>query len=315
MSISFLLLFLGFVLLVLGAERLLEGAVSLAARYKVPNVIVGLVVISLCTSAPEFFSSLKATYIAPDIAISNILGSNIFNILGILGFIAILHPISTRPFEYKAELFLLTLAGLLFGFFLNTNLFSDNRLNQAYVITQIEGGILVLTLIGSLLFSALKSKQTNSTAPSLNSPLKELIYISLGVTLLSIGSHFAITHSIIIATHLGWSQNFIGLSLVGVATGLPELVTSLIAIYKKQPDIAIGNIVGSNLFNLLGVIGGVSLIHPISVASKTGHITDLIFSSFCALLLLVTALWKTKISRLTGAIYFLLYISFIGWKL
>lgn len=313
MSISVLLLLLGFSLLVLGAERLLEGATSLAARYNVPNLIVGLIIISLCTSAPEFFSSLKATYMAPDIAISNILGSNIFNILGILGLVAILHPISTRPFAYKTELILLMAAGLVFGVFLNTNPFFST--SSQYVITKIEGGILVFILIASLFYSAIKSEKTKNTLPKLNSIIKELFYIALGVSLLSLGSHFAITYSIVIAQALGWSQNFIGLSVVGVATGLPELITSLVAIYKKQPDIAIGNIVGSNLFNLLGIIGVVSLIHPIGVVSNSAHIIDLIFASLCAFLLLATAALKTRLSRLTGIIYLLLYIGFISWKL
>lgn len=315
MGTSFLLLLLGFSLLILGAERLLEGSISLAARYNIPSIIVGLIIVSLCTSAPEFFSSLKATYIGPDIAISNILGSNIFNILGILGVVSVLQPISTRPFVYKTELLLLFLSGGLFAFFLNNSPFANSTSTTNYSITQVEGSILLLILIVSLLYSVLKSKKTQNPPPQLNSIIIELCYIVLGISLLSIGSHFAITHSIIIAKWLGWSQSFIGLTVVGVATGLPELITSLMAIYKKQSDIAIGNIVGSNLFNLLGVIGGVSLIHPINVMQSTTHLTDILFSSLCALLLFFTMLWKANISRMTGILYLCLYISFIGWRL
>lgn len=315
MIISFLLLILGFSLLVLGAERLLEGSISLATRYNIPNIIVGLIIVSLCTSAPEFFSSLKATFIAPDIAVSNILGSNIFNILGILGLVAIFQPISTRPFDYKTELLLLFFSGGLFALLLIYNPFPFNQTTNGYSITKTEGGLLLLILIASLLYSVLKSKKTTPTTPHLKSLVKELGYIILGVSLLSIGSHFAIIHSIIIAKWLGWSQSFIGLTVVGVATGLPELITSLVATYKKQTDIAIGNIVGSNLFNLLGVIGGVSLIHPISLLNITDHLTNLLFASLCVLLLLFTMLWKTNISRAIGIVYLGLYIGFIGGQL
>lgn len=315
MIISTLLLILGFVLLVLGAQRLLEGSISLAARYNISNVIVGLIIVSLCTSAPEFFSSLKASYLAPDIAISNIIGSNIFNILGILGLVSLLMPISTRPFKYKLELFLLFLSGGLFALFLNYDLFSLSPSTKIYDITQLEACILLFILFLSLGFSILKNKKAESSLPKLNTVIIELAYIFLGVFLLSIGSHFAITNSIIIAKGFGLSQNFIGLTLVGVATGLPELITSLIASYKKQNDIAIGNIVGSNLFNLLGVIGGVSIIQPIKVYSILEHNTDLLFASFCVLILFFSMIFKPRISKLTATIYLCLYISFITWKL
>ncbi|MBE8221794.1 MAG: hypothetical protein HAW60_03595 [Bdellovibrionales bacterium] len=315
MAVSILLLLLGFVLLTLGAERLLSGSISLAARYNIPNIIVGLIIVSLCTSAPEFFSSLKASYISPDISVSNILGSNIFNILGILGLISILQPISTRPFEYKKELILLFLSGGLLAFFLISNPFSSSTINNSYIITKPEGFILILVLMFSLLRSVLKSKKIKAATPKLNSLIIELSYIILGVALLITGSHFAITHSIVLAKWLGLSQSFIGLTVVGVATGLPELITSLVSVYKKQHDIAITNIVGSNLFNLLGVIGVVSLINPINVMQNTSHLTDILFSSLCAILLFFTMLWKANISKIIGIIYICLYICFIWWKL
>lgn len=315
MTISVLLLILGFVLLVLGAERLLEGSVSLAARYNISNVVVGLIIVSLCTSAPEFFSSLKATYISPDIAISNILGSNIFNILGILGLVSILTPVSTRPFNYRVELLLLFLSGGLFAFFLNYNLLSLSPSTKIYSITQLEACILLFVLLASLGFSILKNKKAGSSKPKLPALAAELAYIFLGVLLLSLGSHFAITNSLVIAKHFGLSPNFIGLTLIGVATGLPELITSLIASYKKQTDIAIGNIVGSNLFNLLGVIGGVSIIHPIKVYSRLEHNTDLLFASLCVLILFLSMAFRPRISKFTATMYLCLYISFITWKL
>ncbi|MBE8162617.1 MAG: sodium:calcium antiporter [Bdellovibrionaceae bacterium] len=315
MVISLLLLLLGFALLALGAERLLEGCLSLSARYNIPHIIVGLVIISICTSAPEFFSSLKATYTSPDIALSNVLGSNIFNILGILGISSLLRPINTRPLEYVKELVLLIFSGVVLMLFLNKNLFFKSPSPNHYIITQVEGGILLLILISSLLYTALKSKKVVSTAFKLPSIFIELGYIALGIVLLIMGSRLAINHSIILARWLGWSESFIGLTLVGVATGLPELITSIVAIYKKHSSIAIGGIVGSNLFNLLAVLGGVSLIHPIAPTKNITHLTDLLVSILAAVLLLFTMLYKTSISRITGIIYLCLYISFIAWRL
>lgn len=296
------MLFGGLALLIVSGELLVRGSVSIAERLRVSPLIIGMTIVAFGTSAPELIVSLQAAIADnSEIAIGNVVGSNIVNISFILGLSALLSPLTVAKSTTRIDLPILIGASLLFVF---------ASING--VIGRIEG-IIGLILLFAVIYFQIKS--TPQTAIK-ERPQKASGYISVSIVMiilscfgLSKGADFLIDSASSIASDLGVSQRIIGVTIVAIGTSLPELVTSTIAAIKKESDIAIGNIVGSNIFNILCIIGLSATIEPIRL-SWNDFRTDYIVMTLLPIVLLV--LCKShKLSRTSGIILIVLYIAYI----
>lgn len=263
----------GFILLVLGGEFLVRGSVALAQRLGMSPLVIGLTIVAFGTSSPELLISAQAAMNGlNDIALGNVIGSNLANILLVLGASALIFPITITKGEIRREAFILV--GL-------TAIFVLIVLSGAY-ITRAEGGILLFLLLGYTTLTVLHSRKSKDVAdenlaaeymeeiensPKDNLPLA-LVYVVGGIACLVFGADVLIEGAVSLARILGWSEAVIAVSLVAVGGSMPELVTSVVAAFRKHSDIALGNVLGSNIFNSLGVIGTASLLHPIEVQSR-----------------------------------------------
>jgi len=303
----------GLVLLYFGATFLIKGAVSVAMRAGVSVLVVGLTVVAYGTSMPEMVVSTMASFKdAGDIAIGNVVGSNIFNIAVILGISALISPmhVNLKVLRFDTPVML----GVAFLFLL---IFADYR------ISRLEGVLLFALAAAYTVFNIVKSRKEEKRAEELGiepiivksprSVFLDIGFILLGIGVLILGSNFLVTGATALAKVFGASEAFIGLTIVAAGTSLPELATSLVAAVKKQSDIAIGNVVGSNIFNILAILGISGIIHPIE-AIGISFVDVLVMIGFSAL---VIPLMKTgvKISRREGAGMLLAYIAYVAYLL
>lgn len=257
----YLLLLVGFVLLIKGADFFVDGSSSVARLLGVPSVIIGLTIVAMGTSAPEAAVSITAGLAGSnEIAVSNVIGSNIFNLLMVAGFCG-----AIRPFTLDRELlrrdFPVNLgANLLLIIFL---------INSA--VSRVEGLLLLALFIAYLSFlvmNALKTRQKDETTEKTLSPLLSTVYILGGMAAIVYGGDLVVDNAILIAQHWGMSETFIGLTIIAMGTSLPELVTSIVAARKGESGLALGNVVGSNIFNLMLILGLSSSLHPITVTGS-----------------------------------------------
>lgn len=258
------LILIGLILVLLGAEALVRGSSSFALRLGIPPLLIGLTIVAYGTSFPELIVSTKAALAAEgDISIGNIVGSNIFNIAMILGLSALVKPLKVKSQLVRKDTPVMIGVALLFLFF-----FRD------FNISRMEGLLLFLGAIiytGIIIRSAKKERLTQKTENHLDEGLPRSLkniwldfsFIAAGFVLLFIGANILVDNSIVLAQILGVSQAVIGLTIVAAGTSVPELATSIVAARRNQADIAIANVVGSNIFNILAIIGFSSLIHPI----------------------------------------------------
>ncbi|RKS53518.1 cation:H+ antiporter [Gillisia mitskevichiae] len=262
MLISIILIILGFASLIFGANWLVDGASSLAKKYKVSDLVIGLTIVAFGTSAPELVvNSIASINGYPDIIFGNIIGSNNFNLFIILGIAGLIYPISVQSSTVWREIPISLFAVLIF--FLLAN---DFFLNETSSISRIDGLILLLGF-AAFLYYVFKQMKTEATieisyVPQSNYKIWGLIII--GFAGLVIGGQLVVDNGIQIATSLGVSEKIIGLTIIAAGTSLPELVTSIVAASKKNSDIAIGNVIGSNIFNILLILSVSSFIKPIS---------------------------------------------------
>ena len=275
---NIILLVLGFILLLKGADWFVDGASSIASRFGIPQLIIGLTIVAMGTSLPEAFVSITAALKSnAAITIGNVVGSNILNVGIILGITALIRPLHIQNSTIKYEMpfmILVTLVLILLG--INTT------------ISRLDGMIMWLFFLGYLYYIFKMSKnQMEETEIKQTNPL----FIPLGLVCLMIGSNFAVDAATNIAISLGVSQRFIGLTIVALGTSLPELVTSVTAAKKGNADIAIGNIIGSNIFNILFVVGSSALITPVPFESH------FIIDSFVAILIGLVLYLCTKKTR------------------
>lgn len=311
---TYLLLIIGFILLVKGADYLVEGASSIAANYNISGLIIGLTIVAFGTSTPELIVNILASASGnPEIAIGNILGSNIANILLILGISALIFPLTVKnsitwreiPFSMLA---IVVLFLLVTGF--NFELKSDTL-----ILTRIGGVILILFFAFFMFYIIRSARNVNSSedeiAPSKRSNKISTLYIVLGLAGLVVGGHLIVESASEIATNMGLSKSFIGLTVVAIGTSLPELATSAVAAFKRNTDIAIGNVVGSNIFNIFWILGVSSIITPLPLSPA--NIID-IFVAFISTVLLFIFVFTGKgrtINRVEGCIFVLLYVGYI----
>ena len=300
---DYLYLLAGLTGLFLGGEFLVRGSVGIARRMAIPPLLIGLTVVGFGTSTPELLVSVEAAWRGvPDIALGNIVGSNIANILLIVGLSALVWPIRVIGATLRRDTAVMMAAALV--------LVPIFYLGQ---VGRLSGALLVAGLAGYLVWAYLKPgvaviEEEGVPAPS--SLLVSALWVAGGLVALMLGARFLVDGAVAIARGYGISEAFIGLSIVAVGTSLPELATSLIAALRRQSEIAIGNIVGSNIFNLLGILGVTALITPIPVASRflSFDLPVLIAVSLVLCVLLVT---RPVIGRGVGVAMLVGYVAYI----
>lgn len=313
----YILFFIGFILLIKGADILVDGASSIAKRYKIPELVIGLTIVSFGTSMPELIVNLLASFKgSSELAVGNVLGSNIANILLILGLAAIIRPLPIQRSIYYTEIPISLAATFMVGFLANANLFLNI---PGLALSRADGGILLFffLLFMIYIYAISKSKKgmddikESDVQIELLPPTRSILYIVGGALALFIGGKWVVDGAIHIAQIMGLSETFIGLTVVAIGTSLPELVTSAIAAKKGQADIAVGNVIGSNIFNILWILGISALINPLPfpIASNMDILMVIVAST---LLILAVIIGKTPmIRRWQGFIFILIYASYL----
>ncbi len=297
---------LGFAILLVGGELLIKAAVSIAARLNISPAIIGLTVIAAGTSAPELVTSLIASYKgAPDVAMGNIIGSNIFNILAILGIASLIRPNKVDAAFARFEIPMLILCTVLFtGFLWDLTLF------------QYEGFVCIAVLIVLFYISIYRAKKIGFEADEdisvLANPFLDAAYLLAGCAALIGGAHIVLENGIEVGQRLGLSERIIGITIISVGTGLPELATSAVAAFKGRNDIAVGNVIGSNLMNTMGVGGVASSIKNIQVSKEIAHFDSYILLGVTITLLVIIRLNKLNINKATGALLLSGYIGYVA---
>ena len=304
--LELVLLVVGFILLIKGADWFVDGAVGIAEKFGIPQLVIGLTIVAMGTSAPEAAVSISAAMKgSADITIGNIVGSNIMNILIILGLSAVITPLAVARSTVKIEtpfVILITLVLLAMGWD-GTITFMDGIILWALFIAYLA--YLFMLARKQQALGGLEEEEEEKKPLSLP---KALLLIVIGMVLIILGSNLAVEGATGLARFFGLSERFIGLTIVALGTSLPELVTSVAAARKKAADIAIGNIVGSNIFNILFVVGTSSLIIPITFAESFR--LDTAVAAAVALLLLVCCAPKKRLNRGAGILMLVCYILY-----
>ncbi|MBK5215518.1 MAG: calcium/sodium antiporter [Candidatus Pacebacteria bacterium] len=314
MFLTISLLLIGFIFVIKGAGLLVDGASSVAKKFNVSNLVIGLTIVALGTSSPELvvniISSLNGS---TDIAIGNILGSNIFNTIFILGIIAIFYPIKVTKGTVWKEIPFSLLAALMVGI-MSADIFLEGRVFSE--ISRIDGIVLLFFFIIFIYYTFGISKDVSGEMPSDEQPKiftiwKSVFFILLGLAGLVIGGKWVVDGAVLVATKFGMSQSLIGLTIVAIGTSLPELVTSVVAAMKKNVDMAVGNVVGSNIFNVFFVLGTSATIK--SLPFNTSSIVDVGMASLASLLLFFFMFIGKKhtLERWQGFLFVLIYIVYI----
>lgn len=303
--VELLLLAIGFGMLVKGADWFVEGSSAIADRFGVPQLVIGLTIVAMGTSAPEAAVSITAALKGnAEITIGNIVGSNILNILIILGVASSIAVLAVAKSTVRVE--------IPYMIFITVVLFLAGI--SGSVVSRGEGvllWILFLIYLGYLLYMALSGREDAVETQEAIPLWKMLVYVAVGLFLVVAGSDVTVNAATVIAELMGMSERFIGLTIVALGTSLPELFTSVSAALKGKADIAIGNIVGSNIFNILFVVGTTALITPVSF--QPGFRIDTLVAIGAALLLLFGTFRKQKLTRKTGILMLLCYAGYFIW--
>ena len=314
---DYILLIIGFVLLIKGADFFVDGSSSVAKILKVPTIIIGLTVVAFGTSMPELSVSVTAALRGSnDLAVSNVLGSNIFNLLVVLGCCALVKPVAAKWSLLKKEFpfsILITIILLLVDSDFSIMKILDG--NQGFVLGR-WAGLLFLILFVLYIYATVKSalrsraeaKDIEEEEYKTMSPLKSGIYIVIGLIGIVWGGNLVVDSASNIALTFGWSQTFIGLTIVALGTSLPELVTSVVAARKGENDLAVGNVVGSNIFNILLILGVSSFITPITL--DVTAVYDTIILIIASIVVYVSAISKREIQRKEGILFLVCYFAF-----
>ncbi|MEX2595059.1 MAG: calcium/sodium antiporter [Anditalea sp.] len=310
--LDLLILSAGFVMLILGADKLVDAASSLASKLGIPNIVIGLTIVAFGTSAPELAINVFASVNnSTEMVFGNVLGSNIFNVLAILGITSIIYPLTVKSNTTWIEIPLSLLAAVTVYIIAN-DVFFDNM--DQNLITRTDGLILLLFFLIFLVYNVTLSINSPDEAEIESKDytyLKAVLFILLGLLGLVIGGRLIVSSAVNIAQSFGISERVIGLTIVSIGTSLPELATSLIAVRKKNPDIAIGNVVGSNIFNIFLVLGTSTVITPVIVRSAS--FVDIALNIIAGVLLFVFLFTGKgrRLERWEGVIFLSLYISYL----
>lgn len=320
MLLACLLLVVGMVLLIKGADFFVDGASKIAKALKIPTLIIGLTLVSLGTSLPELSVSLQAAFAgSSDLSLGNVVGSNIFNTFLILGAAALFVPLAFDEDMRKYDVpFMVGIYALLLLF---------SFVITPYKLNIIESLILVILLVSYILFLIYRAKKNNTTVEENESNdqievinkkdiLFSIIKVVFGVAAIIFGGNLVVNNAVFIAGKLGMSEALIGLTIVAVGTSLPELVTSVVASIKKENDIALGNVIGSNIFNVLFIIGVSSTIKPLNISHNIAFgmnkaLFDLLILLASGILTLLIAKLSKNMKKWQGVIFFSLYIAYV----
>ena len=302
---NLLMLVLGFVLLVKGADWFVDGAAGIANKFKIPQLIIGLTIVAMGTSAPEAAVSISAALKgSAEITIGNIVGSNILNILIILGLTAVITPVAVAKSTIRVDIpFMLGISVLLLIQGLDGS------------VTLLDGIVLLVVFAGYLTYLVMDARKNPEHVEEEQIKNQSiwmcLLWTAVGLVAIILGSNFSVDAASNIARILGLSDRFIGLTIVALGTSLPELVTSVMAARKGNADIAIGNIVGSNIFNILFVVGLSSVI--VSVPFASAFIVDMIVAIAAGVLLWIFSLHKKKLIPIHGVVFLLAYAGYFAY--
>ena len=314
MVTSFVILILGFAALVWSADRFVYGAAALAKNFGVPTLIVGLTVVAMGSSAPEMMVSASAALAEKtDTAVGNAIGSNITNILLVLGITALFRPLSVSSSTLKREIPLVLIISLATWY-----IFSDNYFSFTEGVALLIGFVV---FIGGLIIVSLRAK--NQTDPFVSEACDEvpndvptkkaIVWLVIGMVLLPISAHFLIDSAVDIAKYFGLSDLVIGLTIIAIGTSLPELAASIAGVLKNEDDLALGNIVGSNIFNILAVLPFAGIINPSVIDPSVANRDILIMIGATVALIIMSLNFRgaQRINRVEGG---LLLIAFLGYQ-
>lgn len=319
MWLNILLIIIGIVLVLWGADRLTEGASALALRMHVPPIVIGLTIVAAGTSAPELFvslvSALKGT---PDLAVGNVVGSNIFNSLLIVGCAAMVAPMTISPSTVRKDIPFAVLASLLLVVLCLDDFGSFSIMG--HIISRLDGVLLLLVFALFMVYTfrmARKSetKETDEEVPSdaIMPVWRGLLFVVLGLACLIFGSNLFVDNASALAASLGVSSGVIGLTVVAGGTSLPELATSVVAARKGHSAIAIGNVIGSNVFNILLILGATAVISPMQIGGIT--LVDISMMLLSVVLVWMFSYTKYTVERWEGGLLSFLFLSYMGWLL
>lgn len=309
---EYLVLLLGFVLLIKGADFFVDGSSSVAKLLKIPTIIIGLTVVAFGTSMPEASVSITAALQGQNsLAVSNVLGSNMFNLLIVLGCSALLSPLRASETVIKREFpFSIVVTAVLLV--LNSQLAFGKIMSGSgeFVLSRVSGVILLVLFVAFVTMQvrgALKARNESSDDEEYKvmSPLKSAVLIVVGLIGIIWGGDLVVESATKIATTFGWSETFIGLTIVAMGTSLPELVTSMVAAKKGENDLAVGNVVGSNIFNILLILGSSAAISPITV--DINAIYDMVILIVLSVVGFFMVKSKSELSKKEGIAFLLTY--------
>ena len=303
--LNILLLLVGFALLVKGADFFVDGSSSIARLLKIPSVVIGLTIVAMGTSSPEAAVSITASVQGSnEIALGNVVGSNIFNLLGVVGMCALIKPfeldktILKRDYPVNLIACVVMIVFMLIGSLVGT----------------LDGIMMLVLLIGYITFLvvvALKNRTEGDENTKKKSPIISVICIIGGLAAIIFGGDLVVDNAKSIASAVGLSETFIGLTIVAIGTSLPELVTSIVASRKGENGLALGNVIGSNIFNILFILGLSSAISPITV--DTSAIINTIIMTVMTAIVFIVCVIRKKLGRVEGAIMVASYIAYTGY--
>lgn len=307
--LNIVLLIVGMALLVKGADFFVDGASNIAKALKIPSLIIGLTLVSMGTSAPEVSVGINSALSGmKGLSIGNIVGANILNTFFILGISAVIIPIAISSDMKKLDI------PILIGIYVLLLIFS-------FVLTpgtldRLEGIIMLVLFVAYMVFLVLRAKKSGADNPEENSEKKKQpIWLSIILTVVGLagivfGGELVVNNASELAIKLGMSELLVGLTIVAIGTTLPELVTSVVAALRKEEDIAVGNVIGSNIFNTIFILGITSTISPLSTE---GALVDMVLLLCSGLILLLIALFCKKMSRWQGILMILVYLSYLTY--
>ncbi len=308
MITDILIILAGFALLFYGAHFLIEGSVSIARRMRISDIIIGFTIVAFGTSAPEFIVGIVASIQGQgDITIGNVIGSNLFNLLLVLGITGVIMPISVDikaikryiPFSVIALLALLIMG-------------NDVFFSRANMISRIDGVILLALFVLYILYCIRESKSLPVPEEDIKQRglLLSIILFILGVAMLSYGGDITTSSAVSIARRMNVSEKLIAITIIATGTSLPELITSIVALRKSKPDIAVGNIIGSNIFNILLILGAAAVVNPLTFNSALNIDILYLFLTTGIMVIMILMSRKYMLNRIASFIMLILFSSY-----
>lgn len=325
--IPVIVLFIGFLMLIRGADIFVDGSSAIAKRFRIPPIVIGLTIAAMGTSLPEFAVSVSAALSGHnEVAVSNVTGSNLFNLLMVAGVCALISPLTVQRQNRMVEFPICIGASILMAVFGATGVAAEGEIGS---IGLWKGSVFLLLFVGFLLYTVYVAKKSRSASVDSSEssdveilPLGKSIFLILaGLVAIKFGGDFVVGGdasiggidlsygAVAIARLFGMSDTLIGLTIVAVGTSLPELVTSIAAARKNEVDMAIGNVLGSNIFNVLLILGATAVISPISFVAE--NLTDVCFMIFCSILVWIFTWTGDKLVRWEGAVMVVCYAAFL----